>query len=154
MAQAEALARRRCYPPERPSSIKLTLRRGMFAKFLDIVTGKDDVERVASKEDVRLLNNYLRTRRLFFPKKPRRFLDAETFTQQELMELIEQEGKELGGNEVELWILDVNGKKHLPAFSSHKKMQTFSAKISQEMNKVFALGCIEVLLADITKTAD
>jgi len=125
----------------------------MLAKILDVLTGKDDVERVAVKGDVQLLNSYLRTRRLFFPKKPRQFLDAATFTQQELMQLIEQESKELVGNDIQLWILDVNGKKHLPAFSSHKKMQTFSAKMSQELNKVFALGFVEVLLPDIAGSA-
>ena len=40
------------------------------------------------------------------------------FTQEQLMEMIEQESKELGGDQIELWILEVDGKKRLPAFSS------------------------------------
>ena len=126
----------------------------MIAKLLEIATGKDDLERVAYKEDLRLLNDYLKTRRLLIPKKPRRFLDAATFTQDELMEMIEQESKELGGDQIELWILEIDGKKRLPAFSSQKKMEAFSAKMSQDLNKVFSLGCFEALLADITKQAD
>ncbi len=125
----------------------------MIATLLEKITGKDDVERVAYKEDLQQLNDYLKTRRLLFPKKPRRFLDAATFTQEQLMEMIEQESKELGGDQIELWILDVDGKKRLPAFSSQKRMEAFSAKMSQDLNKVFSLGCFEALLADITKQA-
>jgi hypothetical protein len=120
----------------------------MIAKILETLTGKDDLERVAYKEDLELLNEYLKTRRLLIPKKPMRFLDSATFTQEELMELIEQESKELGGDRFELWVLDVDGKKRLPAFSSQKKMHEFSEKMSKQLDKVFSLGCIEVLLAD------
>lgn len=126
----------------------------MIAKILETLTGKDDLERVAYKEDLGLLNDYLKTRRLFIPKRPMRFLDAATFTQEELMELIEQESKELGGDRFELWVLDVDGKKRLPAFSSQKKVQEFSGKMSTRLNKVFSLGCIEVLLADAIKDLD
>ncbi len=126
----------------------------MITKLLETITGKDDVERVAYKEDLQLLNDYLKTRRLFFPKKPRGFLDAATFTQEQLMELIRQESKELSGDQVELWVLDVDGKKRLPAFSSQKKIQAFSSRMSKELSKVFSLGCVEVLLTDITKAAD
>ena len=126
----------------------------MIAKLLESITGKDDVERVAYKEDLQTLNDYLKTRRLFFPKKPRAFLDAATFTQEQLLELIKKEAKELSDDQVELWVLEVDGKKRLPAFSSQKKMEAFSAKMSQELNKVFSLGCVEVLLGDIMKAAD
>ncbi len=101
----------------------------MIAKLLETITGKDDLERVAYKEDLNLLNDYLKTRKLLIPKKPRRFLDAATFTQEELMEMIEQESKELGGDRIELWILEIDGKKRLPAFSSQKKMEAFSARM-------------------------
>ncbi len=70
------------------------------------------------------------------------------------MKMIEQESKELGSDQIELWILEVDGKKRLPAFSSQKKMEAFSARMSQDLNKVFSLGCFEALLADITKQAD
>jgi len=126
----------------------------MIAKLLEKITGKDDLERVAYKDDLLLLNDYLKTRRLLIPKKPKRFLDAATFTQEELMTMIEQESKELGGEQIELWILEVDGKKRLPAFSSQKNMEAFSSKMSQDLNKVFSLGCVEALLADITKQAD
>src|SRR2546425_9982924 len=113
----------------------------MIAKLLEKITGKDDLERVAYKDDLLLLNDYLKTRRLLIPKKPRRFLDAATFTQEELMKMTEQESKELGGDQIELWILEVDGKKRLPAFSSQRKIEAFSAKMSQDLNKVFSLGC-------------
>jgi hypothetical protein len=126
----------------------------MLARVLERITGKDDLERVASKEDLHLLNNYLRTRPLFFPKRPKRFLDASTFTPQELMSLIEEESKELGGDHIDLWILELDGKKRLPAFSSQSKMEAFSARMSQDLNKVFSRGCFEALLADVAKQVD
>ena len=126
----------------------------MFARILEKLTGKDDLERVAYKEDLGLLNEYLKTRRLLIPKRPRRFLDAATLTQEDWMELIEQESRELGGDQFELWILEVDGKKRLPAFSSQKKMEEFSGIMSKRLDKVFALGCIEILLADVIKNLD
>jgi hypothetical protein len=126
----------------------------MIAKILELVTGKDDLERIAYREDAAQLNAYLKTRRLFIPQKPKRFLDAATFTQEELMELVRKESQALGGDQIELWVLEVDGKKRLPAFSSQKKMEAFSPRMSQELNKVFGLGCIEVLLADVTKDLD
>jgi len=126
----------------------------MLDKILEILTGKDDVERVAYKDEPRLLDDFLKTRRLLFPKKPLRFLDADTFTDEELIELVEEESRELSGDQVELWILEIDGKKRLPAFTSQKRMQAFSSRMSQELNKVFSLGCIEVLLSDITEDSD
>ena len=126
----------------------------MIAKILEKLTGKDDLERVAYKGDLGLLDEHLKTRRLLIPKRPMRFLNAATFTQEELMELIEQESKELGGDRFELWVLDVDGKKRLPAFSSQKKMEEFSGKMSKGLDKVFSLGCIEILLADAIKDLD
>jgi hypothetical protein len=126
----------------------------MLARLLEMITGKDDLERVAYKDDVRLLNDCLRTRRLLFPKVPKRFLDAFTFTQQELMSLIEEESEEMAGDHFELWILEIDGKKRLPAFSSLRRMQAFSGRMSQDLNKVFSLGCFEALLADVTKQTE
>ena len=119
-----------------------------------MVTGKDDLERVASKDNLQQINEYLKKRRVFVPKKPARFLDAATLTEKNLLELIEQESKELDADQFELWILDVDGKKRLPAFSSQKKMEVFSAKMSKSLDKVFSLGCVEVLLADVTNGLD
>lgn len=123
----------------------------MIAKIIEILTGKDDLERIAYKEDINLLNKYLKTRKLYFPKRPQRFLDPETFTQQELLDLIEQEAKELDGEQIELWILEVDGKNRLPAFSSEKKMQEFVKETSQKLNKLFSLGCIQALLSEVSE---
>jgi len=54
----------------------------MIAKILEILTGKDDLERVAYKEDLALLNAYLKKRRLWIPQRPKRFLDAASLTQE------------------------------------------------------------------------
>lgn len=126
----------------------------MIAKLLELATGKDDVERLAAKGDLARLDAYLKTRRLFFPKQPRRFLDAASFTQDELLGLMEAETKELAGDQVELWILEIDGQKWLPAFSSQKKAELFSSKMSRQLNKVFCLGCVEVLLADVVSGRD
>jgi hypothetical protein len=88
------------------------------------------------------------------PRRPKRFLDAASFTPEELLELFRKEAEELAGESFEPWILDMDGKKRLPAFSSRKKMEVFSGKISQELDKVFALGGAEFLLQDITKGSD
>ncbi len=126
----------------------------MISKILEMVTGNDDLERVANNGDLQQINAYLKTRRVLVPKKPLRFLDAATLTEKNLLELIEQESKEMDANQFELWILDVDGKKRLPAFSSRKKMEAFSARMSTSLNKVFSLGCVEVLLADVTNGLD
>ena len=126
----------------------------MISKFLETITGKDDLERVAYRENLDDLNAYLKTRRIWVPQRPRRYLDAANFTSEQLLELIEGESKELADVQFEPWILEVDGKKRLPAFSSQKKMEKFSSKMSQQLNKVFALGCVEILLADIVKDLD
>ena len=58
------------------------------------------------------------------------------------------------GECIDLWILEVDGKKRLPAFSSQKRMEEFSGKMSQQLGKVFSLGCIEILLEDAIKELD
>ena len=126
----------------------------MFAKILERITGIDDLERVAYKEDIGQLNAYLKTRRVWIPSRPKRFLDASSFTQEELLQQIEQDAEELSGDVFEPWILEVDGMKRLPAFSSQKKMEAFSASISQQLNKVFSLSCGEVLLENVTKDLD
>jgi hypothetical protein len=123
----------------------------MIAKILEKLTGRDDLERVAYKEDPALLNAYLKKRHVFVPQRPRRFLDAATFTQEQLMEQLRQDSEQLSSDEFEPWILEADGKKRLPVFSSQDRMQTFAAKVSQQMNKVFGLGCISILLENVTK---
>ena len=126
----------------------------MFGKLLETLSGKDDLERVAYKEDLALLNAYLKTRRLLIPRRPRRFLDASNFSQEEFLETIRKESEDLAGDQFEPWVLEVDGKRRLPAFSSQKKMEAFSKRISQQMNKAFALGGVEFLIEDITKGMD
>ncbi len=126
----------------------------MLSSLLERITGKDDLERVACKDDPQKLNAYLQTRRLLFPKRPRRMLDANDFTQDELLALLEEDARELASDELELWILDVDGQKRLPAFSSEKKLQTFAARVSQDLNKVFGAGYVEVLMSDVVQGAD
>lgn len=60
----------------------------------------------------------------------------------------------MSGDDFDLWILDVEDLKRLPAFSSQKRMQVFSSHISREMNKVFSLGCVEVLLPEVVGSLD
>jgi hypothetical protein len=126
----------------------------MIARFLERLTGKDDLERVASKADLALLNAYLKKRHVFVPQRPKRFLDVATFTQDQLIEQIRKDSEQLSSEQFEPWILEMNGKKRLPVFSSQDRMQTFAAKISRDMNKVFGLGCISILLETVTKQVD
>jgi hypothetical protein len=114
----------------------------MLARILEIVTGKDDVERVASRQDLRALNAYLKKRRLWIPRKPKRFLDVATFTPEQLVEALRQEAEELAGESFEPWVMEIEGKKRLPAFSNLKKMEIFSGKVSKELDKVFGLGAV------------
>jgi hypothetical protein len=126
----------------------------MLAKLVEFVTGRDDLERVACRGDLDRLNAYLRTRRILIPKRPRRFLDAASFTPDELLELMREETEELAGDAFEPWVLEVDGRRRLPAFSSQKKMVVFSGKISKSLGKVFSLGCGEMLLRDVVARLD
>lgn len=126
----------------------------MISKILEKLTGKDDLERVGYKEDLALLNAYLKKRAVLVPQKPRRFLDPGNFTQEQLMEQTRKDAEQLKADYFEPWILEVEGKKRLPAFSSEKKLEAFGRRIAQDLNKVFGLGCREVLLAEITKKLD
>ena len=123
----------------------------MINKLLQKMTGKDDLERVAYKEDFAALDAYLKKRPVFIPQRPKRFLDAATFTQEQLMEQVRKDSEQLSKDKFEPWILDVDGKRRLPIFSSQERMQAFAGKISQDMNKVFSLGCISILLENVTK---
>ena len=126
----------------------------MISKLLETITGKDDLERVAYRENADELNAYLKTRRILIPRRPKRFLDAGDFTTEQLMELIKTEAEELADAPFEPWVLEVEGKRRLPAFSSSKKMENFTKTMAQDLNKVFGLGAGEVLLADIVKDLD
>ncbi len=121
----------------------------MIKRILEAVTKKDDLERVAARGDVSALNEYLRKRTVFVPKKPKHFLDADTFTEGELLTVIEKESEAARAEPFEPWILEVDGKRRLPVFSSQKKMEQFSKRISADLNQVFALLATEALLYDI-----
>ncbi|SPE50594.1 hypothetical protein SBV1_1170022 [Verrucomicrobia bacterium] len=114
----------------------------------------DDLERVACTGDLNQLIAYLKTRRVWIPRKPWRALDPGKFTPEQLLETIKQDLEHLAHSPFEPWILEFDGMKRLPAFSSQQKMQVFSSKVSQQSGKVFPLGCGEVLLWDITKELD
>jgi hypothetical protein len=121
---------------------------------MEVVSGKDDLERVAYQDDLAALDEYLKTRRVLIPGRPKHFLDASSFTQDQFLEMIQKESEDFAGDSFEPWVLESDGKRRLPAFSSQKKMEVFSKRISQEMNKVFGLGSAEVLIKDITKDLD
>ena len=123
----------------------------MLAKILEWITGRDDLERVAYRGDLGSLNSYLKTRRLLIPREPRRFLDAASFTPEELLEAFRAEAEELSDDPFEPWVLEMDGKRRLPAFSSAKKMTVFSGEISKRLDKVFVLGGAEILLSDLVK---
>jgi len=126
----------------------------MIAKILEKLTGKDDLERVAYKEDLAMLNAYLKKRPVFVPQRPKRFWDAASFTQEQLLEQIRKDSEQLSDDQFEPWILEADGKKRLPVFSGQEKMTAFASKMSQELNKVFSLGCISILLENVTKRVD
>jgi hypothetical protein len=117
-------------------------------------TELDDLERVACREDLRQLNEYLKTRTVWIPRRPKRVLDPSKFTREQLLEMIRQDAHDLAHMPFEPWILELDGMKRLPAFSSQKKMQVFSSVISPQLNMVFSLAGAEVLLWDITKQLD
>lgn len=130
----------------------------MFSKLIEKLTGKDDVERVMAKKSMNLLMEYLKTRKLMIPRRPRKYLDAANLDQDELLKLIESESKslreDLDGDRFEPWILEVEGKRRLPVFSSQKTMEVFSAEVSKSLNKVFALGFVDMLVDDLLKWPD
>jgi hypothetical protein len=123
----------------------------MFKRLIEAFSGKDDLERIACKGDVVALNAYLRTRHVLIPRRPKRFLDASDFTQEQVLEMIQKDAEELATTEFEPWVLEINGQRHLPAFSSQKKLTAFAKKISQDLNKVFGLGHAEFLIEEIAR---
>ncbi len=130
----------------------------MFSKFIEKLTGKDDVERVMAKKDMKLLMEHLKNRKLMVPRRPRKYLDAANLAQDELLKLIESESmrlrEELDSDRFEPWILEVDGKRRLPVFSSQKTMEVFSAEVSKSLNKVFALGFVDMLIDDLVNWPD
>ena len=121
-------------------------------KIFDLLSGQNELERIAQKGDVRLLNEYLKSHPVLIPKRPKQFLDAASLTQADLLRVIEADTAALANEPFEPWILELDGKRRLPAFSSPKTLETFAKKISKELNKVFGLGYDEFHVFDITKS--
>jgi hypothetical protein len=121
----------------------------MFGKLLTTLTGKDDVERVALKNDLAALREHLKSRPLLLPRRPLQFLDPAGLTEEQLRAMIEKEAAEVASAPFEAWVLTVEGQRRLPAFSSQEKLSAFSKRISTELNQVFALSAAEVLLAEV-----
>jgi hypothetical protein len=123
-------------------------------KLLEFFTGKDDLERIASKGDRARLDDYLKTRRLYFPVTPSRFLDAETCSDQAIIDLIREGADLVAGPDISLWVMELDGQNRLPAFSSIKRAKKFSEEMSKGLDKIFPLGCVEMLLEDVIKAVD
>src|SRR4051812_11288468 len=109
----------------------------MLEKLLERWTGKDDLERVASRENLDRLNSYLRTRRVIIPCRPRRFLDPTGLTKEAMLEFVEKEMHELATGPFEPWVFESSGKRRLPVFSSQKKVEAFTRRVTEDMKKVF-----------------
>jgi hypothetical protein len=71
----------------------------MIAKILEKLTGKDDLELVAYKEDLALLNAHLKKRPVLVPQRPKRFLGAASFTAEQLKEQIQKDVEQLSSDE-------------------------------------------------------
>ncbi len=121
----------------------------MIARLTEWITGKDDLERVAARGDRTRLNAYLETRRLWVPCEPSRFLDASDFGPDDLLRILEEEAEENAADRpFTPWVMEDDGVRRLPAFSSMRRMTTFAGAISKRLNKVFPLFGAEVLLDD------
>ena len=121
----------------------------MLSKLVALITGKDELERVAYREDPELLLQYLSTHPLLVPIRPKEFLDAASATEAELLDSIESSARATAEDAVDLWTEEIDGVIRLPAFSRQKKAQHFAAELSQQLNMIFGLGCVQFLLSDL-----
>lgn len=124
----------------------------MIARLAEWITGKDDLERVAVRGDTARLNAYLETRLLWVPCEPSRFLDASDFSPEDLLKVLEAEAEDnTPDRPFTAWVMDHDGVRRLPAFSSLKRMTTFAGAISKRLDKVFPLGGGEMLMSDVVR---
>ena len=123
----------------------------MIGKLLELLTGKDDLERVAGRGDMDRLKAYLKTRTVFIARRPKRFLDPGELTREALLEQIRTDTEEAQSGDFEPWILELDGRRRLPAFTSLKRAETFTGRICKELGKVFGVAYAELLLFDITR---
>lgn len=126
----------------------------MIAKLVEWLTGRDDLERIAYRNDVELLNQFLKSRPVMVPQRPQRFLDAASMTAEQLLEQTRLDLDQLNSIPFEPWILTADGKRRLPVFSSEARAGAFTERVSRDMNRVFSLGCISILLDDILPQID
>lgn len=121
---------------------------GIYGAALQFLTGRDDLERVAGRDDPALLHRYLLERPVVVPQRPSGLLDLST-SGDELYRFMEAEARRLAGDDFEPWIRENDGKLTLPVFSNHARSGRFTELIVQQTGKVFAFGCIVVPLGDI-----
>ena len=127
----------------------------MIDKVIELITGKDDLERIACTGNLKKFTNYLQKRTIWIPQLPVRFLDPDSLTQQQLLEAIQKDCEELASaTQFTPWVLERDGKKRLLVFSNKKRLGKFAGVISKEMNKVFGLQCVEILLMDVLRHND
>jgi len=126
----------------------------MLSRLLTALTGKDDLERIAATSDLRALNARLATRPVLVPRRPGRFLDVAAVTEESMLELMRSEAQATANDPFEPWVIELDGVRRLPVFSSPRHMETFVQKISGRLDQVFALGHVELLVADATRDLD
>lgn len=114
----------------------------------------DELERIAQQGDLDKLNECLKTHTVWIPRRPRRFLDPAGLKKEQLLEMVKKDAEEMSQTPFEPWILELDGKKRLPVFSSKQRMHAFSKQISMKMNQIFSLGGIEILLEHVLKQVD
>ena len=113
-----------------------------------------ELERIAQHGDLDELNACLKTHPLWVPRKPRRFIDPVGLTKDQLFEKIRIDLEELKKEPFVPWILELDGKRRLPVFSSRQRMAAFRTHITKDLKQAFGLVCVTILFADILKRAD
>ena len=113
-----------------------------------------DLERIAQNGDLDELNAYLKTHRVLIPMRPRRFLDPAKLNREQLLEEIKKDSEELKKMPFEPWILELNGQKRLPIFSSTQRMQEFSKHVAQDLKQAFSLRGAKIPLELVAKNFD
>ena len=114
----------------------------------------NDLERLAQQGDLDELNAYLKTHPVWIPMRPRRLLDPTQLSREQLLEEIRKDSEELKKMPFKPWILELEGKKRLPIFSSNQRMQEFSRRIGQEMKQAFSLRGAKIPLELVAKHFD
>lgn len=107
---------------------------------------RSQVDRILLRGSDEVLHRWLKANRVFVPARPLRMLDARTFSPDDLQALLKEEAERLARVEVDgfqPWV--VNGE-FLPVFVDARGRDAFTRKVSKDLGKVFAAGCIQVNL--------